>query len=129
MRRLLSASQTFDLTIITGAFVALYWILYVDPLTGEIVGLALGTIPVLAGVVRYVEPEQYVSQTLTGAAAVALGGGAPATILYGTPAGTWLVGSRPLPLALGTMLAVVGVALVARRSLGAALREEGVPTA
>jgi hypothetical protein len=117
----LSAEQKFDLSITAGAFLALYWILYIDPLTGELPGLALGSLPVLFGVIRYVEPEQYVSQTLIGLAAVALGGAAPATILYQTPAGNWLVGSQPLPLALGTMLTVVLVALVGRRSLQTAV--------
>lgn len=109
----------FDITIALGAFVALYWILYIDPLTGEILGLALGSLPVLAGVARYVDPEQYVSQTLVGLAAVALGGAAPATVLNGTPVGDWLVGSQPLPLALGWLFVVVILALVARRSLQA----------
>lgn len=113
----LSADQTFDLSIAVGAFLALYYILYIDPLTGEFVGLALGTLAVLAGVARYVDPEQYVSQTLVGLAAVTLGGAAPATILTDTPAADWLVGSQPLPLALGWLLVVVILALVARRSL------------
>ena len=120
----LSSEQRFDLSITAGAFVALYWILYVDPLTGELLGLALGSLPVLFGVARYVDPDQYVGQTLTGLAAVALGGAAPATILYQTPAGNWLVGSQPLPLALGIMFVVVLVALVARRSLQTAFAAE-----
>lgn len=120
----LSSEQRFDLSITAGAFVALYWILYIDPLTGELLGLALGSLPVLFGVARYVDPDQYVGQTLTGLAAVALGGAAPATILYQTPAGNWLVGSQPLPLALGIMFVVVLVALVARRSLQTAFAAE-----
>lgn len=115
----LSADEKFDSSIAVGAFVALYWILYVDPLTGEMLGLALGSLPVLAGVARYVDPEQYVGQTLIGLAAVALGGAAPATVLNGTPAGDWLVGSQPLPLALGWLFVVVTLALVARRSIQA----------
>lgn len=107
--------QKFDLTIVAGAFVALYWILYVDPLTGELLGLVLGSLPVLAGVARYVEPDQRIIQALAGMAAVALGGAAPATILYQTPAGNWLVGSQPLPVALGCMLVVVIATLVGRR--------------
>lgn len=121
MKRPLSDAQAFDLSITAGAFIALYWILYVDPLTGEILGLALGGLPVVVGAVRYVDPDQYVIQTLIGVAAVALGGAAPATVLYGTPAGNWLVGSQPLPLALGIMLTVVVIALVGRRSLGTAV--------
>ena len=120
----LSAEQKFDLSITAGAFVALYWILYIDPLTGELLGLALGSLPVLFGVARYVDPEQYVSQTLTGLAAVALGGATPATVLYNTPAGNWLVGSQPLPLALGVMFTGVLVALVGRRSLRTAFAAE-----
>jgi hypothetical protein len=110
-----STEQKFDLTIAVGAFITLYWILYIDPLTGEMVGLALGSLPVLIGVYLYVEPDQYVLQSLTGLAAVTLGGGAPATILFQTPAGNWLVGSQPLPLSLGIMLVVVVVTLVGRR--------------
>ncbi|WP_206022050.1 hypothetical protein [Salarchaeum sp. JOR-1] len=89
----LTRAQKFDRSILRGAFLALYWILYVDPLTGEVLGLALGSLPVLVGVYRYVESDQYVVQTLAGLAAVALGGGAPATRLYQTPAGNWLAGS------------------------------------
>ncbi|WP_436903107.1 hypothetical protein [Halovenus halobia] len=121
----LSDDGKFDITIAVGAFVALYWILYIDPLTGELLGLALGSLPVLAGVARYVEPEQYVSQTLVGLAAVALGGAAPATILNDTPAADWLVGSQPLPLALGWLLVVVILALVARRSLRTVITADG----
>lgn len=113
----LAREQKFDLSILLGAFLALYWTLYVDPLTGEILGLALGSLPVLVGVYRYVDSDQYVVQTLAGLAAVALGGGAPATILYQTPAGNWLVGSQPLPLALGLMLVVVTLTLVWRRGV------------
>jgi len=113
----LSREQKFDLSILIGAFLTLYWILYVDPLTGEVLGLALGSLPVLVGVYRYVDPDQYVIQTLAGLSAVALGGGAPATILYQTPAGNWLVGSQPLPLALGVMLIVLIVTIVWRRSI------------
>ncbi|MFT4945935.1 MAG: hypothetical protein ACI8TL_000163 [Natronomonas sp.] len=116
----LSPEYRLDLSITAGAFVALYWILYVDPLTGELLGLALGSLPVLFGVARYADPEQYVSQALVGLAAVALGGAAPATVLHNTPAGDWLVGSQPLPLALGWMLLVVVLALVGRRSVRAA---------
>ncbi|ELZ24442.1 hypothetical protein C477_00735 [Haloterrigena salina JCM 13891] len=107
--------QKFDLSIVIGAVLALYWILYIDPLTGEVSGLVLGSLPVLIGVYLYVEPEQYVLQSLVGLAAVALGGAAPATILYQTPAGDWLVGSQPLPLSLGIMLVVVVATLVGRR--------------
>lgn len=110
-----SAAQKFDLSIALGAFIALYWILYIDPLTGEMLGLALGSLPVLVGVYLYIEPDQYVLQSLAGLAAVALGGAAPATILYQTPAGNWLVGSQPLPLSLGIMLVVVVVTLIGRR--------------
>lgn len=111
----LTDDQKFDLTIAVGAFIALYWVLYVNPLTGELLGLVLGTLPVLGGVYLYVEPEQYIVQSLAGIAAVALGGAAPATVLYQTPAGDWLVGSQPLPLALGIMLLVVITTLVGRR--------------
>lgn len=110
-----SDDRKFDLAILAGAFVALYWTLYVDPVTGEVLGLALGSLPVLAGAYRYVEPDEAVLQGTTGLAAVALGGAAPATILYGTPVGDWLVGSQPLPLALGLMLLVVALTLVGRR--------------
>jgi hypothetical protein len=113
----LTHDQKFDLSILLGAFLALYWILYVDSLTGEVLGLALGSLPVLVGVYLYVDPDQYVLQTLAGLAAVAIGGAAPATILYGTPAGNWLVGSQPLPLALGLMLVVVIATLVLRRTV------------
>ncbi|WP_126664576.1 hypothetical protein [Haloterrigena salifodinae] len=111
----ISTDQKFDLSIVIGAVLALYWILYIDPLTGEVLGLVLGSLPVLIGVYLYVEPEQYVLQSLVGLAAVALGGAAPATILYQTPAGDWLVGSQPLPLSLGIMLVVVVATLVGRR--------------
>lgn len=121
MESALTDDQKFDLSIVTGAFIALYWILYVDPLTGELLGLMLGSIPVLGGVYRYVDPDQYIIQALTGLAAVALGGAAPATILYQTPAGNWLVGSQPLPLALGLMLVVVIATLVGRRYLHGAI--------
>lgn len=117
----LSTEQKFDLSIAIGAFIALYWILYIDPLTGELLGLALGCLPILIGVYLYVEPDQYVFQTLTGLAAVALGGAAPATIFYQTPAGNWLVGSQPLPLSLGIMLVVVVAALVGRRYIQSAV--------
>lgn len=116
-----STEQKFDLTIALGAFIALYWILYIDPLTGEILGLALGSLPVLIGVYLYVEPEQYVLQSLTGLVAVALGGASPATIFYQTPAGNWLVGSQPLPLSLGIMLVVVVATLVGRRYIQSAV--------
>lgn len=119
-----SDDQRFDLAIALGAFVALYWILYVDPLRGELLGLALGSLPVLFGLYRYVDPDQYVAQGLVGLSAVALGGGAPATVLYRTPAGDWLVGSQPLPLALGVMFGVVVVALVGRRFVRSALAAE-----
>lgn len=120
----LPTAQKFDLSIFTGAFVALYWILYVNPLTGELLGLGLGSLPVFVGVARYVDPEQYVVQTLAGLTAVTLGGGAPATILFRTPAGNWLVGSQPLPLALGSMLIVVLATFTARRSLGRAVTSD-----
>ena len=113
----LTRDQKFDLSILLGAFLALCWILYINPLTGELLGLAFGSLPVLVGVYRYIDPDQYVLQTLAGLAAVALGGAAPATILYGTPAGNWLVGSQPLPLALGLMLIVVTATLVWRRTV------------
>ena len=113
----LTHDQKFDLSILFGAFLALYWTLYINPLTGEVLGLALGSLPVLVGVYRYIDPDQYVLQTLAGLAAVALGGAAPATILYRTPAGNWLVGSQPLPLALGLMLVVVTATLVWRRTV------------
>ena len=113
----LTNDQKFDLSILLGAFLALYWILYVDSLTGEVLGLALGSLPVLVGVYLYVDPDQYVLQTLAGLAAVTIGGATPATILYGTPAGNWLVGSQPLPLALGLMLVVVIATLVLRRTV------------
>ena len=113
----LTHDQKFDLSILLGAFLALYWTLYINPLTGEVLGLALGSLPVLVGVYRYIDPDQYVLQTLAGLAAVALGGAAPATILYRTPAGNWLVGSQPLPLALGLMLIVVTATLVWRRTV------------
>ena len=115
-----SDQQKFDLTIVTGAFIALYWILYISPRTGELLGLGLGSLPVLIGVYLYVEPDQYVLQSLTGLSAVALGGAAPATILYQTPVGNSLVGSQPLPLALGIMLVVVIAALVGRRYIQSA---------
>lgn len=95
----------------------MYWILYVDPLTGELLGLLLGSLPVLVGIYLYLDPEQYVLQGLTGLIAVALGGAAPATILYQTPVGNWLVGSQPLPLSLGIMLVVVVVTLVSCRHI------------
>lgn len=113
----LTHDQKFDLSILLGASLALYWILYINPLTGDALGLALGSLPVLVGVYRYIDPDQYVLQTLAGLAAVALGGAAPATILYGTPAGNWLVGSQPLPLALGLMLIIVTATLVWRRTV------------
>ena len=113
----LTRDQKFDLSILLGAFLALCWILYINPLTGELLGLALGSLPVLVGVYRYIDPDQYVLQTLAGLAAVALGGAAPATVLYGTPAGNWLVGSQPLPLALGLMFIVVTATLVWRRTV------------
>ena len=113
----LTHDQKFDLSILLGAFLALYWTLYIDSLTGGLLGLALGSLPVLVGVYRYIDPDQYVLQTLAGLAAVALGGAAPATILYRTPAGNWLVGSQPLPLALGLMLVVVTATLVWRRTV------------
>lgn len=112
-----SDEQKFDFTIVTGAVISLYWILYVDPLTGELLGLLLGSLPVLIGIYLYLDPEQYVLQGLTGLIAVALGGAAPATILYQTPVGNWLVGSQPLPLSLGIMLVVVVVTLVSRRHI------------
>lgn len=111
----ISNGQKFDLTIVLGAFIALYWCLYIDPLTGELVGLVLGSIPVFAGMYLYLESEQYILQGLIGVAAVALGGATPATTLYQTPMGDWLVGSQPLPLSLGIMLVVVITTLVARR--------------
>ena len=117
MSSTLTDEQRFDLAIVTGAFIALYWILYVDPSTGELTALVLGSLPVLVGAYRYVEPEQYIVQSLTGLAAVALGGAVPATIFYQTPAGNWLVGSQPLPLTLGLLLVVVIVSLVGRRYL------------
>ena len=113
----LTHDQKFDLSILLGAFLALYWTLYIDTLTGGALGLALGSLPVLVGVYRYIDPDQYVLQTLAGLAAVALGGAAPATILYGTPAGNWLVGSQPLPLALGLMIVIVTATLVWRRTV------------
>ena len=113
----LTHDQKFDLSILLGAFLALYWTLYINSLTGGALGLALGSLPVLVGVYRYTDPDQYVLQTLAGLTAVALGGAAPATILYGTPAGNWLVGSQPLPLALGLMLVVVTATLVWRRTV------------
>ena len=113
----LTHDQKFDLSILLGAFLALSWTLYINPRTGEVLGLALGSLPVLAGVYRYIDPDQYVLQTLAGLAAVALGGAAPATILYGTPAGNWLVGSQPLPLALGLMIVIVTATLVWRRTV------------
>lgn len=115
MERALTEDQKFDLAIVIGTFVALYWTLYVDPLTGDLLGLMLGSLPILVGVHRYVDPDQYIVQGLTGMAAVALGGATPATVLYRTPAGDWLVGSQPLPLALGLMLVVVISTLVGRR--------------
>lgn len=117
MTSTLSDDQKFDLTIAIGAFVALYWILYISPQTGELLGLVLGSLPVLVGVYLYIEPYQYVLQSLTGLTAVALGGAAPATILYQTPVGNALVGSQPLPLALGIMLVVIVATLVGRRSI------------
>lgn len=111
----LSSDQKFDLCISIGAFVALYWILYVDPLTGEVLGLFLGSLPVFGGVYRYVDADEYVVQTLAGLLAVALGGATPPTLLHQTPAGNWLVGSQPLPLALGLMLVVLLTTLAARR--------------
>lgn len=117
MASTLTEDQKFDLTIVLGAAIALYWTLYIDPLTGDLMGLILGSLPIFGGVYRYVEPDQYIIQSLTGMIAVALGGAAPATILYRTPAGNWLVGSQPLPLALGAMLVVVLVTLVGRRYL------------
>ena len=113
----LTRDQKFDLSILLGAFLALCWILYINPLTGELLGLAFGSLPVLVGVYRYIDPDQYVLQTLAGLAAVALGGAAPATVLYGTPAGNWLVGSQPLPLALGLMFIIVTATLVWRRTV------------
>jgi hypothetical protein len=129
MESSVSAETKFDLTIISGTAIALLWILYVDPLTGDLLALTLGTVPVVLGVVRYVDSEQYVSQALTGVAAVALGGATPATVLTDTPAANWLVGSQPLPLALGWLLVVVILALVGRRSLRAAFRTEELPAA
>ena len=113
----LPREQKFDLSILLGAFLTLYWILYVDPQSGEVLGLALGSLPVLVGVYRYVDSDQYVIQTLAGLVAVTLGGGVPATILHQTPVGEWLVGSQPLPLALGVMLIVLIVTFVWRRSV------------
>lgn len=107
--------QRFDIALLAGAFLALYWILYVAPDTGEIVGLALGSLPVLVGAALYLDPSEVVSQGVIGLAFVALGGATPATILHGTPAGTWLVGSQPLPFALGWLLLVGSVTIVARR--------------
>lgn len=122
MRSSLTKSQKFDLSIGLGAFLALYWILYIDPLRGEILGLLLGSLPVFVGVYLYVDPSEYVVQTLAGLAAVALGGAAPATILYQTPFANWLVGSQPLPLALGLMLVVVLLTVVTRRLLSQSVR-------
>lgn len=117
----LSADQKFDLTIVTGAVVALYWTLYISPQTGELLGLVFGSLPVLGGVYLYLEPDQYILQSLIGLAAVALGGAAPATILHQTPVGNALVGSQPLPLALGTTFVVIVAALVGRRSVQSAV--------
>lgn len=124
-----SADQKFDLAIVIGALVALYWILYIDPTTGELLGLAFGSLPVLVGVYLYVDPDQYVFQSLAGLSAVALGGAAPATILYRTPVGDSLVGSQPLPLALGIMLVVVTATLICRRFIRSTVSSnETVPT-
>lgn len=124
-----SDEQKFDLAIVTGTFIALYWILYINPGTGELLGLGLGSLPVLIGVYLYVEPDQYVLQSLVGLSAVALGGAAPATILYQTPVGNSLVGSQPLPLALGIMLVVVIATLICRRYIQSAIiLHETVPS-
>lgn len=125
----LTDDQKFDLTIAIGAFIALYWTLYIDPMTGDLLGLGLGVVPVLSGVYLYVSPDQYIVQSLAGMAAVALGGAAPATILYQTPAGNWLVGSQPLPLALGIMLLVVLATLAGRRYLQWAITSHGTSPA
>ena len=117
--------QKFDLAILSGASIALFWILYVSPQTGELLGLVLGSLPVLVGVHRYVEPNQYVSQGVAGLLAVALGGATPATVLHDTPAGDWLVGSQPLPLALGGMLVVVLATFVCRRYVGRSVTPHG----
>jgi len=112
----LTDDQKFDLTTLLGAAVALYWALYVDPLTGEKLALVLGSVIIVAGVRRYVD-DQHVVQGASGLVAVSVGGAAPATVLYRTPAGDWLVGSQPLPLALGWLLVVCLGVMVGRRWL------------
>lgn len=103
------------MTIVAGTAVALYWSLYIQPQNGEIVALVLGCLPVAVGLFRYVPSGQYVVQGLLGLLAVVAGGMAPASVLVGTPAGSWLVGSSPLPLALGAAVAVVLAVIVLRR--------------
>lgn len=119
--------EKFDVALFAGAFLALYWILYVAPNTGEIVGLALGSLPVLVGAALYLDQSEAVSQGGIGLAVVALGGATPATVLHGTPAGTWLVGSQPLPLALGWLLLVGSIAIVVRRRPGVAVAASDTP--
>lgn len=124
-----AADQRLDLAVAVGVLLALVWVLYVDPLTGELLGLALGSLPVVAATYRYVDPGEYVVQGLAGLSAVALGGAAPATVLYRTPAGDWLVGSQPLPLALGIALLVTLLVVVGRRRARAAVARSGGQTA
>ena len=112
-----AAEQRFDLAIVLGTGLALYWSLYVQPLNGEILALALGSVPVVYGLYRYVPSEGTLVQGLLGLLAVVLGGLGPPSILNNSPAGRWLVGSSPLPLSLGAAIVVVLCVLVVRRTV------------
>ncbi|MFB6165083.1 MAG: hypothetical protein ABEJ31_07980 [Haloarculaceae archaeon] len=108
-------SRCYEGAIVAGTAIALYWSLYVQPLNGEILALALGSFPVAAGLYRYVPPERQLVEGLLGLIAVVLGGMAPPSVLTGTAFGMWLVGGSPTPLALGIALVVVlGVVLLRR---------------
>lgn len=110
-------AQQYDIAIIAGTAISLYWSLYVQPLNGELLAFALGCVPVALGLYRYVAPDAYLVEGLVGLLAVVLGGMTPPSILTNTRAGDWLVGGSPLPLSLGLAIAVVLGVMVVRRVL------------
>ncbi|WP_135821190.1 hypothetical protein [Halostella litorea] len=117
----------YDRAIVVGTALALYWSLYVQPYTGEVLALALGTVPLAAGLYRYVDSDRYLVELLVGLLAVVLGGMAPASVLIGSRVGEWLVGRSPLPLALGAALLVVLGAVLLRRVVDGVVTPDGGP--
>ncbi|WP_408958617.1 hypothetical protein [Natrinema sp. 74] len=103
----------YDLSIIAGTGLALF----AYAAHSGAVALALGCLWIAFGLYRYVPEDEHVLQGLVGLLAVILGGMAPISVLVGTPFGAWLVGTNPIPLAVGIAMLVVLFALVLRRVL------------